>query len=261
MPDVIYDRLITEIFRRHDGAHKTEFEFTRDEMAGILREWDESVRNISDVTYSFRGGRRLLPEDITSTGNWVIEGRGRGRYAFRRLSRSPYITMPEHLQTIDMLDATPEIILRYGGSDEQGLLTKIRYNRLIDTFLGITAYHVQGHIRTFLTGSGQIEIDDLYLGVDTDGQQYVVPVEAKTASEPLGVMQIVWLNTFASTAFPDLSLRSVAVKAWHDGSIFFAEFNGAMDGEHIDVKDLRRYRLVRESDPAPVFSSGEGSDG
>lgn len=262
MSQTLYDRLIIEIFRRHNGATKNEFEFDRDEMADTLREWGERVRNLGDVAYSYRGGRRLLPKEIAATGNWVIEGRGRGRYAFRRLSRSPYITMPVDLQTIDMLDATPDIILKYGGRDEQGLLTRVRYNRLVDTFLGITAYHMQGHIRTFMEDSGQIEIDDLYLGVDTDGRQYVVPIEAKGPNEPLGVVQVVSLNVYGRRAFPDLTLRSVAVKAWHDGSIFFLEFNDSQDSEKVQVVDYRHYRLVREASASvKVTAEPEESDG
>ena len=262
MPQSIYDRLICEIFRRHDGASQSEFEFERDEMADILREWGQRVRNLGDVYYTYRGGRRRLPDEIASTGNWVIEGRGRGRYAFRRLSRSPYIAVPVDLQPIDILDATPDIILKYGGSDEQGLLTRIRYNRLLDTFLGITAYHVQGHIRTFMKDSGQIEVDDLYLGVDADGKQYVIPVEAKTASEPLGVVQVVCLNAYGRQILPQLILRSVAIKAHHDGTIFFMELNDSLDSEEVRVVGYRRYRLVREE--AAAAAAGvvmEGADG
>lgn len=242
----LYDRLISEIFRRHGGASRDVFEFDREEMREILEEWGETVRNLGDVPYSYRGGRRPLPDDIASTGDWVIEGRGRGRYAFRRLSRSPYISIPSDLQTINVLDATPDLILKYGGSDEQGLLAKVRYNRLVDTFLGITAYHLQGHLRAYIPGSGQVEIDDLYLGVDTEGNQYVVPVEAKTEAEPLGVIQVVNLNAFGRENYPDLTLRSIAVKSWHDGTIFFIEFNDSEDSDGIEVIRYKRYRLVRE---------------
>ncbi len=172
------------------------------------------------------------------------------------------MTMPVDLQTIDVLDATPDIILRYGGSDEQGLLARVRYNRLIDTFLGVTAYHVQGHIRAFVKGIGQVEIDDLYLAVDTDGRQYVIPVEAKTAGEPLGVVQVVWLNAYGRSVLPQLTLRSVVVKGWQDGSIFFLEFNNSLDGEEVQVVRFRRYRLVREGDAYPgADSPPEQSDG
>jgi hypothetical protein len=242
----IYDRLISEIFHRHGGASHDEFEFAREEMAEILREWKETVKNLGDVPYSYRVGRRHLPDDITSTGHWVIEGRGKGRYAFRRLSRSPYITFPPDLQTTNVLDATPDIILKYGGSDEQGLLTRIRYNRLVDIFLGITAYHLQGHVRAYIEDSGQVEIDDLYLGVDTDGNQYVIPIEAKTADEPLGLIQIASLNAFAQDNFPDLTLQSIAIKFWSDASIFFVAFNQALDCDDIEVTNFKRYRLIRD---------------
>ncbi|MCL6430255.1 MAG: endonuclease [Anaerolineae bacterium] len=258
MEQTLYDRLIVEVFRRHGGANCDEFEFERDEMADILRDWGKKVRNLGDVAYSYRGGRRPMPEEITSTGNWVIEGRGRGRYAFRRLRRSAYIGVPEDLRAIEMLDATPDIILKYGGTDEQGLLARVRYNRLVDTFLGITAYHVQGHIRAFVQGSGQVEIDDLYLGVDIDGRQYAVPVEAKTAREPLGVVQVVAMNAYTRATLPELTLRPVAVKASLDGSLFFLEFNDALDSESVEVINYRRYRLVREADAQRTSTTSAG---
>lgn len=246
----LYDRVVSEIFRRHDGANQDEFEFERDEIAEILAEWGETVRNLGDIVYSYRSGRMLLPESIASTGNWVIEGRGKGRYALRRLARSPYIDFPEDLQAIDILDATPDIILRFGAKDEQGLLARVRYNRLVDTFLRVTAYHLQGHVRASVSDGSQVEIDDLYLGVDKDGKQYVTPVEGKTAGESLGVIQVVSLNTFAKEKYPDLTLRPIAVKEWHDGTLFFAEFNNTLDSDEISVVEFRRYRLVREDQQA-----------
>lgn len=242
----LYDRLIVEIFHRRHGASRDEFEFTREEMAEILQEWGERIKNLGDVPYSYRSGCRSLPDEISSTGHWAIEGRGKGRYAFRRLSRSPYVTIPTELQIINLLDATPDIILKYSSTDEQGLLAKVRYNRLVDTFLGLTAYHLQGHVRAYIEDVGQVEIDDLYLGVDMDGNQYVIPVEAKTPAETLGVIQVIALNAFGRENYPNLALRSVAVKAWDDNTIFFIEFNDAIDAEDIEVVTYKRYRLVRD---------------
>ena len=54
-------------------------------------------------------------------------------------------------------------------SDEQALLAKIRYNRLLDVFLGISAYSLQNHLRTTVLHIGQIEIDELYIGLDKHG--------------------------------------------------------------------------------------------
>ena len=63
--------------------------------------------------------------------------------------------------------------------DEQALLAIVRYNRLIDTFLGLTTYSLQNHLRTTVKGIGQIEIDDLYIGINHVGEGFIIPIEAK----------------------------------------------------------------------------------
>ena len=82
------------------------------------------------------------------------------------------------LVTVKIPDATPEIIAKYALSDEQALLARVRYNRLIDIFLGVTTYSLQNHLRTTVKGVGQIEIDEIYLGIDRYGAHYVMPVQA-----------------------------------------------------------------------------------
>lgn len=64
---------------------------------------------------------------------------GQAEYRFR-LSRKNRILPREDLVVIKILDATPEIIAAYAKSDEQSLLAKLRYNRLVDVFLGLTIY-------------------------------------------------------------------------------------------------------------------------
>ena len=64
----------------------------------------------------------------------------------------------DDIAAIKIPDATPEIIAAYAlGDDEQALLAKVRYNRLIDIFLGLTTYSLQNHLRTYVAGMGQIE--------------------------------------------------------------------------------------------------------
>lgn len=82
--------------------------------------------------------------------------------------------------------------------------------------------------------------------MDTDGTQYVIPIEAKTAEEPLGLIQIASLNAFAQDNFLDLTLQSVAIKFWSDASIFFAAFNQVLDCDDIEVTNFKRYRLIRD---------------
>jgi hypothetical protein len=115
---------------------------------------------------------------------WTIELAGRGRYRFVLGAINRIVPRPD-LVAIKIPDATPGIIASYALSDEQALLAKVRYNRLIDVFLGIASYSLQNHIRTTVKGIGQIEIDEVYVGVSRTGQQFVVPVQAKGGSDQL----------------------------------------------------------------------------
>ena len=72
----------------------------------------------------------------------LIEPAGRAKYRFR-MSRVSRIVPREDLIVIKLPDTTPEIISNYALGDEQALLARVRYNRLIDIFLGITTYSLQ----------------------------------------------------------------------------------------------------------------------
>ena len=61
---------------------------------------------------------------------------------------------------------------------------------VIDIFTGITCYSLQSHLRTSVPDIGQVETDELYVGVDTSGCQYVIPVQAKGGSDALNIVQI-----------------------------------------------------------------------
>ncbi len=75
-------------------------------------------------------------------------------------------TMDKRPIAIKIPDATPEIVSAYALSDEQALLAKVRYNRLLDIFLGVATYSLQNHLRTTVTGLGQAEIDEIYVAID-----------------------------------------------------------------------------------------------
>lgn len=97
--------------------------------------------------YSFRY-RTSMPAAVLETQTqgreWLIEGAGRGSYLFRLVKVNRILPNPG-LATIRIPDATPSIVSACAMSDEQALLAKIRYNRIIDIFLGITCYSLQNH--------------------------------------------------------------------------------------------------------------------
>ncbi len=155
-----YQALISRIFHDHFKPGLPEFEFERGELNGNAKKLKIDLPdNLGDVIYSFRY-RTALPPDILATAErgkeWIIEPAGRSRYRFK-LARINRILPNTALLAIKIPDATPEIIAAHALTDEQAVLAKVRYNRLIDIFLGITTYSLQSHLRTTVAKMGQIE--------------------------------------------------------------------------------------------------------
>ncbi|WP_429911765.1 endonuclease [Glycocaulis sp.] len=243
-----YEQLIEQIFFRHYVKGVLDFEFAREELeeaAGALG--FKSVKNIGDVPYSFRY-RRNLPRTILATQpsgqEWIIEGAGRSRYRFRLVKETRIVPRPELIK-IDIPDATPEMIRAYALDDEQALLAIVRYNRLIDIFLGLTTYSLQNHLRTTVKDIGQIEIDELYIGLDKRGCHYVIPVQAKSGKDQIGVVQTTQDVRFVEEKFPGLRCRAIAAQFMLDGIV--ALFELTLAGDEIKVVDERHYRLVPAS--------------
>lgn len=185
------DKVIINVFKKRYRKGATTIPFSMDDIRDAIKAVSREnpayqENNVADVRYQYTSGRRSLPKEIDTLGPWMIEGRGKANYAFVRLKESPQVKISSDLHVILLPDATPEIVMEYAGSDEQGILAKLRYNRILDIFLGVTCYHLQNHWRTSVKNKGQLEVDDLYVGLDVDGKQYVVPIEAKgrkTASQ------------------------------------------------------------------------------
>ena len=246
-----YDRVIVKLFDDLYDPKTSYVEFTKDQITQVCLAQNINVRNVPDIIYTYRY-RSSLPEAITGRGNWVIIGKGKGKYAFQKLSRSPYITFQADLETIPIPDATPGVVVKHAGTDEQSMLAKVRYNRLVDIFLSIVTFHLQGHFRTFIQEVGQLEIDDLYVGIDAEGREYTIPVGAKGADprEKVGITHVSDLIHFGKQNFPNLVLCPVTVKEWEDGSIFMVLFNTADDLEKIQIKSQKRYKLVQVKKPS-----------
>ena len=245
-----YTAIIERIFEKHHKSGLEEFEFEREEIEEAA-EYAKVRRpkNLGDVIYTFRY-RRKLPKKILDTQkggkSWLILGAGDARYRFR-LSKLVYIQPTKGLLVRKIPDATPEIISQYALTDEQALLAKIRYNRLIDIFLGITAYSLQNHLRTKVANYGQIEIDELYVGIDARGAQYIIPVQAKGGNDVLGVIQTIQDTVFCKSQdrYAHCIPRPVSAQFMADNVIGMFELN--FDGDEVSIVRERHYRLTEAS--------------
>ena len=240
-----YKILIEKVFFDHWEPGAMDFKFARDEIRQKAKDLDIKLPdNIGDVPYSFRY-RIALPSSIVDTQpkglEWIIEGAGKSVYRFR-LVTATRIHPREDMVKIAIPDATPEVIRAYALDDEQALLAIVRYNRLIDIFLGITTYSLQNHLRTTVKSIGQIEIDELYIGVDKYGCHYVIPVQAKSGKDQIGVVQTTQDIKWVEQQYPGLRCRAIAAQFANDGVV--ALFELALQEQQVKVVDERHYQLV-----------------
>lgn len=155
-----YSKVIEEVFFSLYKERAEAIKFTRKDIEKVAIKLD--IKNLGDILYSFRM-RKDLPERIKKCApkgkEWVIRLAGRGIYTFA-LTDTAVIIPSKILSVTKIPDATPGIIEKYALSDEQALLAKLRYNRLIDIFTGVTCYSLQSHLRTAISSIGQIETDE-----------------------------------------------------------------------------------------------------
>ncbi len=246
-----YDRIIEHVFFRKFRAKMVQVPFSREELVaaaahlGLAR-----PKNLGDIPYSFRY-RRDLPKSIRDKApkdyEWVIRGAGTSLYRFDAMPSLDLRPNPS-LAVTKIPDATPRIIVRYAQTDEQALLAILRYNRLIDTFVGATCYSLQNHLSTSVQGIGSMETDEIYVGIDRRGVHYVFPVEAKGARERLGRVQIEQDFELCSVKFPGLVCRPIGTQFMGDDVIALFEYT--RNGDVLSIASERHYQLVGQNEPS-----------
>ena len=219
--------------------------FERDEISAFASKLNISLpKNLGDLIYTFRY-RTDLPASILERApageTWIIRSAGRSKYCFALVSDQPLAPNP-NLASTKIPDSTPGIIAKYAFNDEQAVLARVRYNRLIDIFLGITCYSLQNHLRTTVRGMGQVETDEIYVGVDKSGSHYVVPVQAKGGSDFLNRVQIEQDIALCADKLPSLICRPVGTQFMQDDVIALFEFE--QEDDDIRVVSEKHYQLV-----------------
>lgn len=244
-----YSQLIENIFFQKFIDGDTRVEFKRVELEEAARKLGIKLpKNLGDVIYSFKF-RTSLPNSIieTATENreWVIKNVGRSQYVFEQVTEARIL--PDRMMlAIKIPDATPAIVERYAFDDEQALLAKLRYNRLLDIFTGVACYSLQNHLRTTVPGIGQVEVDEIYVGIDKLGRQFIFPVEAKGGSNEIGVVQIEQDIRLCERKYPELICRAIAAQFIDSGKISIFEFT--MQNDEVKKVAERHYELVLSTD-------------
>ena len=89
---------------------------------------------------------------------------------------------------------------------------------------------------------GQVETDEIYVGLDKGGSHYVVPVQAKGGKDRISRVQIEQDIALCADKFPSLVCRPVGTVLMEDDLIALFEFE--QEGDDIRVASEKHYRLV-----------------
>jgi len=249
-----YADIIKWVFRQNFQDGSNEVSFSRAQLTAAARDLGIPVpKNLGDVVYSIRY-RTDMPKEINDLApprmTWALFPAGRSFYAFRPVAVNQ-IEPRSGLAKIKIPDSTPGLISRYAMSDEQALLAKVRYNRLVDIFTGLACYSLQNHMRTSIeipgsdviaSSSSQVEIDEIYVGIDGHGSHHILPVQAKAGTDRLSVVQIWQDFRVAEQKFGSLASRPIATQFLDGGSIVLFEFSES--GDQIAISRERHYSLI-----------------
>ena len=249
-----YEKVIESIFHEKYDPGDVRVSFTREDLVeahdslGLQR-----TKNIGDIPYSFRF-RRKLPNSIMETAphysEWIIVGTGIAEYQFR-LSKPGKILPNLFHHPIKIPDATPEIVKLYApGTDEQALLTRVRYNRLVDVFTGLTCYSIQNHLRTTVPNIGQIEVDEIYAGLNDRGTHYVLPCQAKSQGDSFGIVQVLQDIALCKDKYPYSICLPIALQFVSENKVAVLELSVREENDILEfnIVNERHYILVPQSE-------------
>ena len=249
-----YEEVIKRVFHEKYEPGDVRVSFTRNDLVDAHDELDlPRAKNIGDIPYSFRF-RRELPDSILKTApqdsEWIIVGTGIAEYQFR-LSKPGKILPTLFHHPIKIPDATPEIVKQYApGTDEQALLTRVRYNRLIDVFTGLTCYSIQNHLRTTVPNIGQIEVDEIYAGLNERGKHYVLPCQAKSQGDSFGIVQVLQDIALCEDKYPYAYCRPIALQFVSENKVAVLELSVREENDILEfnIVNERHYILVPQSE-------------
>lgn len=245
----IYTSIIESIFQSKFKPGMQEVDFGREDIVHFGNKLKIPLpKNLGDLIYSFRY-RAALPGSIQETAGegeaWIIRPAGRSKYRFVLVPNRPLVPNETMIAT-KIPDSTPGVVAKYAFNDEQALLARVRYNRLIDIFLGIACYSLQNHLRTTVPKMGQVETDEIYVGLDKRGAHYVVPIQAKSGPDKLSIVQIEQDFAVCAHKFPSLLCRPIGAQFMVDDVIVLFEFEQGDQG--VGMVAEKHYKLVPPSE-------------
>lgn len=256
-----YIQIMSRLFGEFWDGKSNEFVWDRKELTRIAADLQiEPPKNLGDNIYSIRHGRDDLPVEIQKRApkgkSWILLPHGKSKYRFVLAART-FLEPDAAKLAIKVPDSTPQLVAKNAKSDEQAVLARIRYCRLVDIFLGLASFQLQSHMRTTVNhfNGAQTELDEIYVGINGNGTQFVIPVQAKGKNERMGVVQVITDHYACIEKFPSMIDRTLVAKTVNVesvagfGDVFTIALIEAITDSKYNVSKLKEehFKLVPSS--------------
>ncbi|MCX7046242.1 MAG: hypothetical protein NTX50_12245 [Candidatus Sumerlaeota bacterium] len=159
------------------------------------------------------------------------------------MHKKKFLIPNPYMCVVEVSSATPSAILKYALTDKQALLGIIRYNHLLDTFLGMPCYSLQNNPRFSLPTIGVVETDEIYIGVGKKGNHYVIPVQAKGYLGHLDFAHTERDIAICAHKYGSLICCPVGAQLIKEGIIALFEF--ATNDGHVGLSCEKHYKLIQ----------------
>jgi hypothetical protein len=225
--------------------------FTQADLRRAADELQLEVRNFPDLTYNLRS-RSPLPPEILEAGYTTIAIRGRGKYALVTGEDTVEVPTGTDVATVSTRKI-PTAIRDMLRTDEQSILSAIRYMDLVSDFIGTKAYHLQGHLRTSGGFGQQVEADDVWIARYPNRSRTVLPIEAKGPRERIGRHQMMSTIDAVLKKIPGFPVIPLAVQLEESGLVIMIQFVFQMIEERITSINPTKFKRYRFAPKLPLW--------
>lgn len=167
----------------------------------------------------------------------------------KRISGRSVITPTPFLVQTTIPDTTPGIVSKHVLNRKQASLAKLRYNRLLDIFMGFNCYSLQTSMKAALAGNSQVLIDEVYVGIDKRGRHCILPVLCAGRANKIRIAQVERHLAACTSKFPKLICHFIAAQFMDESRIALFEFDQMSEGPRIVGE--KHFQLIRPEHLSP----------
>ena len=129
------------------------------------------------------------------------------------------------------------------------MLENLTLGSIIDFLTGLICYSIQNNLRTTVATIGQIEVDEIYVGINKRSTHFVIPWQAKSRSDSFGIVQVLQDVALCQVRYPSAICKPIAFQFTGADSVAVLELAVREESGILKLStvDEKHYRLIPRS--------------